>query len=231
MNSQFKLKLDWCSYEAAKYAVEHWHYSKCLPKFKQNWIGVWENLKFIGVISFGRSSTPYLGTAYNLTTFECAELTRIALKKHETPVSKIIAIAVKMVKKKSPGMRLFVSLADPSQNHVGAVYQASGWKYIGKSSCMRQYFFKGKWRNDSSLMREIQKFPLLKKTLKSKKIQGKYKYVLALDKEMAAIINPLAKPYPKRAEGETKDTLAIHAREGGSLPTSALHISSEVKNG
>ena len=22
------LKLDWCSHEAAKYAVEHWHYSK-----------------------------------------------------------------------------------------------------------------------------------------------------------------------------------------------------------
>ena len=35
----------------------------------------------------------------------------------------------------------------------------------------------------------------------------------------------------QRAEGETKDTLAIHAREGGSLPTSALHTSSELKNG
>lgn len=34
----------------------------------------------------------------------------------------------------------------------------------------------------------------------------------------------------QRAEGETKDTLAIHAREGGSLPTSALHTSSEVPN-
>ena len=25
------LKLDWCDYKAAKYAVEHWHYSKSLP--------------------------------------------------------------------------------------------------------------------------------------------------------------------------------------------------------
>lgn len=231
MNLQHKLKLDWCSYDAAKYAVEHWHYSKCLPKFKQNWIGVWENLKFIGIISFGRSSTPYLGTAYNLTTFECAELTRIALKKHETPVSKIISIAVKMVKKKSPGIRLFVSLADPSQNHVGSVYQASGWTYIGKSSSMKQYLYKGKWRNDSSLHRKMKKNAILKKTLKSRKIQGKHKYVLGLDKEMAAIVNVLAKPYPKRAESETVDTLANHARKGGLIPTSALHISLEVLNG
>jgi hypothetical protein len=28
--NKIKLHLDWCSYKAAKYAVEHWHYSKSL---------------------------------------------------------------------------------------------------------------------------------------------------------------------------------------------------------
>jgi hypothetical protein len=28
------LKLDWCSHEAAKYACENWHYSKCVPNQK-----------------------------------------------------------------------------------------------------------------------------------------------------------------------------------------------------
>ena len=27
----FTVKLDWCGYDAARYAVEHWHYSKSLP--------------------------------------------------------------------------------------------------------------------------------------------------------------------------------------------------------
>jgi hypothetical protein len=29
-----ELKIDWASHEAAKYACENWHYSKCLPAGK-----------------------------------------------------------------------------------------------------------------------------------------------------------------------------------------------------
>ena len=44
MNSSLKtiLKLDWCSHDAALYAVKHWHYSKSLPCSKTARIGVWE---------------------------------------------------------------------------------------------------------------------------------------------------------------------------------------------
>ena len=41
------LHLDWCSHKAAKYAVEHWHYSKRMPKSKLVKIGVWENNVFV----------------------------------------------------------------------------------------------------------------------------------------------------------------------------------------
>ena len=47
-SEKVELKLDWCSYEAAKYACEHWHYSKCMPVGKTVKIGVWENKKYIG---------------------------------------------------------------------------------------------------------------------------------------------------------------------------------------
>jgi hypothetical protein len=36
------LKVDFCSHEAAKYACEHWHYSRCVPASKLIKIGVWE---------------------------------------------------------------------------------------------------------------------------------------------------------------------------------------------
>jgi hypothetical protein len=53
------LKLDWCSHEAAKYACEHWHYSKCVPKQKTVKIGVWENSVFIGCVISDHSALSY----------------------------------------------------------------------------------------------------------------------------------------------------------------------------
>ncbi len=42
------LHLDFCSHEAAKYAVMRWHYSRRMPKSKLVRIGVWEDEKFVG---------------------------------------------------------------------------------------------------------------------------------------------------------------------------------------
>src|SRR3990167_586456 len=93
------LRLDWCSHAAAKYAVEHWHYSKCLPASKSEYIGVWENEKFIGAVTFGCGAGNITkGTLYGLPGMQMAELTRVALSKHETTVSRIVAVALKMVK-------------------------------------------------------------------------------------------------------------------------------------
>ena len=58
MNSRPELKIDWCTHEAAKYAVEHWHYSKRMPKSKLAKFGVWEGGKFVGCVIFGVGATP-----------------------------------------------------------------------------------------------------------------------------------------------------------------------------
>ena len=62
------LKIDWATYKAAKYAVEHWHYSRCMPKSKLSKIGVWENGKFIGAVIFGYGATPEIGKPYRLVS-------------------------------------------------------------------------------------------------------------------------------------------------------------------
>jgi hypothetical protein len=46
-------------------------------------------------------------------------LCRIALSKHATPVSRIISIAMKMLKREMPGIRLLVTYADLNQGHEG----------------------------------------------------------------------------------------------------------------
>jgi hypothetical protein len=223
--SKCDLRIDWATHAAAKYACEHWHYSRCTPKFKQVWIGVWEDERFIGIVAFGRSSTPYLGDAFGLKTTECCELTRVALTAHKSPVSRIVSLALMFLKKQSPGMRLVVSLADSLQGHHGGIYQAGNWIYIGRSSEMQQFYFRGKWRNDSSLMRYLQVNPAAKSVLKKRKVPGKHKYLMPLDSDMRKRISTLSKPYPKRAQGDTKDTPGNLPGEGGSTPTCALHSS------
>lgn len=116
--SKVNLKLDWCSYEAAKYAVENWHYSKSCPVGKTAKIGVWENDEFIGCVLFSYGSNQHLGKVHGLTMFQCVELVRIALKEHLSAVSRIIAISIKMLKKAFPKLELLVSYADFAEETV-----------------------------------------------------------------------------------------------------------------
>jgi hypothetical protein len=229
MSSLPKLRLDWCSYQAAKYACEKWHYSGCVPKSKQVWIGAWESERFIGIVSFGRSTTPYLGTAYGLDTIECAELTRIALAPHKNPVSRIMAVAIRMIRKQSPGLRLLVSLADPLQGHVGSVYQATNWIYVGRSSACTQYLVNGKWRNDTPIGRMLKSNPSLKKVLPSRQVEGKHKYLMPLDEVTRAMIQRLSRPYPERAGSAASGTPDLQSGRGGATPTPALHTRPEPR--
>jgi len=216
------LKVAYCDYEAAKYAVLNWHYSNRMPKFKQSFLGVWEDERFVGAVLFGRSATPFLGDAYGLKTTECIELTRIALRKHETPVSRIVAIAIRMIKRSSPGLRLVVSYADLNVGHHGGIYQAGNWVYVGGSAKVKQFFFRGSWRNDSSLMRFLKANPAAKKTLNVRSLVAKHKYLYPLDEEMRLLIEPLRKPYPKRAGSLESEAPEFHSGEGRANRTPAL---------
>jgi len=210
-----ELKLDWCSHEAAKYAVEHWHYSRTMPKSRNNNIGVWEDGQFIGAVIFGYSISPQIGKAFGLEQTQLTELKRVALRGHITPVSRIISISLMMLKKKNPGLRLVVSFADSEQGHNGGIYQAGNWIYIG-SSQVEQRFIGGKWRNDVPANR--MKLANVIKRL----APPKYKYLYPLDDEMRKQIEPLRKPYPKRGRGEIDNAPQSNEETGGASPTRPL---------
>jgi hypothetical protein len=112
------LRVDWCSHEAAKFAVEHWHYSRTMPVSKRAHLGVWEGGEFIGAVIFAWGANPNLAKAYGLAMTQCAELVRVALKLHKTPVSRILAVCVKMIRGQSEGLRLIVSYADTREGHL-----------------------------------------------------------------------------------------------------------------
>ena len=197
------LKIDWCSHKAAKYACENWHYSGCIPRFKLVKIGAWENGEYIGCVIYSWGATSTLVRPYGLEMIEGCELTRVALTKHISPVSQILALSLKFLKRSNPGLRLVVSFADPEQNHHGGIYQATNWLYCGTTSSSYCYIDKKgrRWhaRNVGNDLRKAQIMVLKNDTTRIKQI-GKHRYLMPLDKEMKEQIAILAKPYPKRVK-------------------------------
>lgn len=226
------LKIDWATHEAAKYACENWHYSQSIPKSKLVKIGVWENQKFIGVVIFSPGATPNLGSPYGLTQRQCVELSRIALTKHVTPVSRILAISLKFLISANPKLRLVVSFADRDQLHHGGIYQATNWIYDGTGSAATFYLIKGKKTHPRTIglaghIQNLQGAKKMDRNAKAIRCQGKHRYLMPLDNEIKKQILPLAKAYPKRAGSDTNDTSGFQSEEGGVTPTPALHSKAE----
>jgi hypothetical protein len=205
------LRIDWATHAAAKHAVENWHYSERMPKSKLVKIGAWESDRFIGVVIFGvGGGNSTHGGKYGLNPAgDVCELVRVALRDHVTPVSKIVAIALRFLKKSNPSLRMVVSFADTSQGHHGGIYQAGNWVYTGLTEGDREFHVKGEifhprtihlrgWRQVESWLREnVDPFARLVKT------PGKHRYLMPLDDAMREQIAPLAKPYPKRVKQAT----------------------------
>jgi hypothetical protein len=229
--SKCDLRIDWATHEAAKYAVETWHYSHVLPVPPLVKVGAWECGRFIGVVIFSRGANNNLLKPFNLTQTEGCELTRIALCNHKAEVSRIVRLAILFLKSKSPELRLIVSFADPSQGHHGGVYQAGNWVYTGRQPETTEFIapdgkqWHGRMVSKDGKIKVQGKYRSCWRTDQCKPVSkpGKHRYLMPLDKEMKARILPLSKPYPKRASSETIDTAGNLPDKGGETPTDALH--------
>ena len=220
--SKADLKIDWATFEAAKHACLNWHYSKCVPSGKLVKVGVWEKGKFIGVVLFGRGANHNMGKAFSAGQDQCVELVRIALRKHESPVSRIASLAMKFLRRANPGLRLVVSYADPDEGHHGGIYQAGNWLYTGTSGTAIKVWYKGRWAHKKT----VDNAGIDQSGLKKKRVQGKHRYLMPLDKEMKKRILPLSKPYPKRDKQAMVGS--TDTAEGQHLPSRSN--SAEVSN-
>ncbi len=199
-----------------------WHYSKRLPTGKANCIGVWEEDKFIGAVIFSLGASPYLGKRWKLPQQSVCELTRVALTAHRAPVSRIIAIAVRLVRRRNPGLRLIASFADPLHGHHGGIYQACGWIYTGKTKVADAWEHRGKVLHIRAFSGHNFGRPRMKLPAGAKpiKVPAKHRYLLPLDPQTRALIEPARQPYP-RAGGVEGSTAPNQGARGGSNPTLA----------
>ena len=235
------LHLDWCSHEAAKHAVMRWHYSRKMPAGKLAKVGVWEAKRYVGVILYGLGANRHLASPFDVEKTEACELVRVALAPgRHSPTSQAVAVSLRMLKRQSPGLRVVVSYADLGEGHIGTLYQAGGWIFIGASE---QSYLKvlGKVEHPRSLYdrygRSGQSVPWLQKHVDPRAervpMAPKLKYAMPLDKAMLRQLEPQAQPYPKlpsdkptSGRSDTSDTPGAQPGKGGATPTRPLQLPS-----
>ena len=198
------LRVDWCSTEAARYAVMTWHYSKNMPT-PGKWVklGIWWKDRFAGAVVFSRPCRNQ-HLMFDLKPEQVCELGRVAMDRHEGfRVTEVVAAALVMLKKQCPGMRLVVSFADPDQGHVGRIYQAGNWIYTGVSGAAKQLVHQGKKLHRRQFTgRGYYGKPKQNPPKGSVwiPVPPKHRYVMPLDKGMRRQVLKLALPYPQPAD-------------------------------
>ncbi len=149
-----------------------------------------------------KGANRFLGSPYGLDTTECCELTRVALRKHEYQVTKMISVAIRHLKKHNDGLRLIISYADGNQGHLGKIYQAGNWVYVGKYATERGVVVNGKLKHRRSINSRYgtSGISFLRKNVDPNAVvvkgKAKYKYLMPLDENMRKQIVTLAKEYP-----------------------------------
>jgi len=235
-----KLLLAPCEHKAARFAVEHWHYSKTMPVGRLVTLGVWEDGAFVGAVVYGRGANVDLGSFIGLGQDECCELVRVALKpSHATKTSKVLAVSLRVFRKLNIGIKAVVSFADPEQKHKGCIYQATNWHFVGLSQTTTQHYLGGRWVHNREATsgafggvkrytkEQIDKAP-------KRQTLPKIKYVYCFDPDLQAKVAAMSKPYseidkafpvgyfPSRVGGASRSTPADHAGDGGAIPTPTL---------
>jgi hypothetical protein len=194
------------SARAARFAVERWHYSHSMPMPPLAPFGVWESGRFIGVVLFSRGANRHAGNRFGLTPMQVCELTRVALTTHATPVTQILAAAIRQLREVSPGLRMIVSYADPAQGHHGGIYQAGNWLYLGATPPVNAYRERSTGKllhsrvvTPEGILRQFGKLThgLRKDQCDPVKLPGRHRYVLPLDRQMRRRLVRLAQQPPK----------------------------------
>lgn len=191
------MRLEIASHKAIKYACLNFHYAKTIPLTQIAYNVYNKKKEWCGCITFGGGASYKLGQSFGLVSGQFLELTRMALNGKQESTSKAMAIAIRLIKKNKPLVKLLFSYADKGQNHKGIIYQATNWYLIDETETSGwEIFYKGKWRHN----RIIDKVPksLRNKILKRKK-SGKYKYIYPLTNKLKQTCKDIKIQYPKNA--------------------------------
>ena len=192
--------------KAINYACKNFHYSKSVPAVQYGYNVYNDNDDWCGVILYGGGANNNMPKSFGKNAGEVLELVRVALNGKQETTSKAVAMSLKQLHKENPLCEIVVSYADHRQKHLGTIYQATNWIYVGKTiTSDTQYFYKGKWTHERTINAQKNK-EQLKATLPKRENSNKFKYVFCFNKRERKEYLKIALPYPKEKDlTECKD--------------------------
>ena len=192
------MKLEIASKKAIQFACLNFHYSKVCPAQSLGYSVFNDKNEWCGVILFGGGAGAYMGRPFGLFYGQYLELTRMALNGKQESTSKAMSIAIKLIKKSNPTVKLLISYADKGQEHIGTIYQATNWYFVEDiESSGEEVFYKGRWSHNRTPSSKLSVIEYRK--LDKRKKAGKYKYIYPLHNSILPLCNRLKKDYPKKA--------------------------------
>lgn len=210
-----------CSRKAARWAVLAYHYSRdAFPSGRALYFGVWEDGTFIGCVIISRGACANIGQPFGVAQHQIAEVTRIALAPgHVAPVSQVLAIVVRLLRRSNPGLEMLISYADQRQHHHGGVYQSSNWTYLGETGREALLLVHGRETHARTISSKFGTRDLqwLREHVDAdaRRIDcpPKHKYALGLTPAMRERLSQMAQPYPKRDRSIDSDARGPQAGE------------------
>lgn len=191
------MRLTKATTKAIKLACLNFHYAKSVPSVMYAYNVYNDKDEWCGVICFGIGANNNISKTFGYNSGEVLELERVALNGKQEQTSKAVALSLKCLHKDCPICKIVVSYSDHRQKHLGTIYQATNWLYMGLTiTSDRQYFFKDKWTHERTI-NGLPNRDELKKTLKSRENSNKFKYIYIYDKKLRERYRAFAQPYPK----------------------------------
>jgi len=190
---------------AARQIIEKHHYLHSMPGATKLAFGVLLDGRLRGAIIFGSGPANAHRLVRGVDQSEYLALTRLWLS-DELPSnseSRIIGISLRAIKKNT-SVKFLVSYADPSQGHLGTIYQATGWLYTGLSEAMPVFDLgDGRTQHSRTFSHAFGSHSV--KYLKSQGIKikvipqpGKHRYIYFLDQSYRERLTVPVLPYPKK---------------------------------
>lgn len=194
--------------------IASYHYSRSLPDNSPHIFSCWYGHTLAAILIFGTSNSlaTFSSVIPGIKKEECLELSRMwspdGMPKNTE--SRAIALAIAKLPKT---VKLLVSYADPSRGHLGIIYQATNWLYVGVTKKNSYLIDKDGFRKHHKMIQGYRKSnPAFKNStvrqikqhlgMREFRSAGKHKYIMLIgDKSENRTLRKQIKPalidYPK----------------------------------
>ena len=189
----------------ARRLIERGHYLHSLPGGTCLAFGVFIDSSLRGALTFGVGPTNAYSLVKDAKPDDCLTLTRLWLSDAlpRDSESRVLGVVLRSLKRHT-SIKFLVGYADPAQDHLGIIYQATGWLYTGLSEAMPLFDLgDGKLHHSRSLSHaygthSVQHFTRHGIAVKLAPQSAKHRYVYFLDPSWQQLLKAPVLPYPKK---------------------------------